>query len=98
MPSVVILAAKPRLQIWPPPTAAEGERNRACSDCRAATAEAELVPQIRLGGGFGRNPQGDTVLDYRSCKIVSNRLCEFLSGTNRSLGLRNGVKTIFLRD
>ncbi len=29
----------------PPPTAAEGECNRACSDCRAATAVAELIPQ-----------------------------------------------------
>ncbi len=56
----------------PPPTAAAGECNRACSDCRAATAEAELVPQIRLGGGFRRNPQGLTVLDYRRCKSVYN--------------------------
>ncbi len=28
----------------------------------------------RLGGGFGRNPQGLTVLDYRSCNFVYNRL------------------------
>ncbi len=47
----------------PPLTAAEGERNRACSDCRAATAVAELVPQIRLGGGFGRDAE-------------TNRVCE----------------------
>jgi len=58
----------------PTPTASEGECNRACSDCRAATAEAELVPQIRLGGGFCRNPQGYTVLDYRRCNFVYNSL------------------------
>ncbi len=37
--------------LTPPPTAAEGECNRACSDCRAATAVAELVPQTPASAG-----------------------------------------------
>ncbi len=60
-------------RVYPPPTAAEGEHNRTCPDCRAATTEAELVLQIRLGGGFDRNSQDDTVLDYCWCKFLYNR-------------------------
>ena len=72
--SVALLTAKPHLQACPPLTAAAGERNRACSNCRAATAAAELVPQIRLGGGFCWNPQGLTVSVCRRCKFVYNLL------------------------
>ncbi len=35
--------------------------------------KAKLIPQIRLGGNFGRNSQGDTTLGYRSCKIGLNK-------------------------
>ncbi len=60
-----MLAARGRVSSFDPPlTAAESERNRACSDCRAATAEAELVPQIRLGWGLGR--EAETNRDVRA--------------------------------
>ncbi len=36
-------------------------------------------PHPRLGGGFRRNPQRYTALDYRWCKFVSNHLV-FTSG------------------
>ncbi len=75
----------------PPLTAAEGERNRACSDCRAATAKAELVPQIRLGGGFGRNPQSlfYNALSSESKVWADYRLLEVLQINDRGCSCRH---------
>ncbi len=49
-------------------------RRRSYRSRQSRVYKFDPPPSPRQGGGFGRNSQGSTVLDYRWCKCVYNRL------------------------